>query len=811
MNSRRITAVFTALILSLTAAGISPTAYAKSPQAEYRDAIVRDWSAQERERGREISSDEALAALTERADATLEWLDGEEWAADALVAAVEKELAAAREYLASDEDDRGVVGALQRYLTLREALRKLVLADPAVVGQPILFLTEERFTWQMLHEYFSYYYNKCGMHGGSIRLLTEPGKSFATESLTDGLFPRGVFQTSSLSWDGKSVYFSFADFSETQDPNQPKTNVEALMGLPYVADFDSNYMKDPKGKFNLYKLTIADRKVERLTTGSDDDFDPAETPDGDVIFMSTRRGGYGRCHGHYEPLNVQTLHRLNSETKEVTTLSWHETNEWQPSFLNDGRVLYTRWDYVDRAASKHHGLWTTNPDGTNSEIFFGNYTFDVNACYQGKAVPNSNKVMFIGGAHHLDVGGTILLFDPSKMRYDPETGQDDLASIEFLTPEVPLPETAADGACVCQQYYFSPTPLSEDSWITSYSHEPLGGYLAGTKSCGKLGVYYGDRYGNLELLYENLENNESALYPTPVAARTRPAVVPSTLSKNADPTGTFVLSNVYESLMPFPKDRKIAELRVVQLLPKGPDYQSDNPRVGRPGSANARMFLGTVPVEEDGSAYFTAPANVPLYFQAVDESGRAVQSMRSIVYLQPGENRGCVGCHEQAQTTLTNDSAKRPLASLRDPSAITPGPEDLKPVSYPRFIQPILDRRCVACHDGGENAPAPTLTGEPEEPFTKSYNQLVPYLKWYEWGGATHREIVTIPGECGADISPLSDIITNERHKDIGLTDEERRDVLLWCDLNVPFYGVYDHAEQARQLRGERVAEPELQ
>ena len=200
------------------------------------------------------------------------------------------------------------------------------------------------------------------------------------------------------------------------------TNVDELMKRPYIDDFSSNYMKIGDGKFHIYKMTLDNRKVERLTDGCEDDFDPVEAPDGSVVFMSTRRGGYGRCHGHYEPLNVHTLHRLNHD-KSVTTLSYHETNEWQPSFLQDGRILYTRWDYVDRAASKHHGLWTTNPDGTNSSSLFGNYTFDVNACYQAKAVPDSNKVMFLGGSHHLDVGGTILLFDPSKMRYDPESGK----------------------------------------------------------------------------------------------------------------------------------------------------------------------------------------------------------------------------------------------------------------------------------------------------------------------------------------------------------------------------------------------------
>ena len=789
---------------------LTPCAETPSNVDAYQNAVVEDWTRQERDLGREIGSQEALDALVARTEAFIEWLRDEDWSDDKTIDALSKECNDAKSFLLSKET-RSEQETRERYLALRAKARDAALANPSVSERPIVFLQEERFTWQMLHEYLSYYYNACGMRGGGVYVLKSPGKSFDVESLTDGLFPRGVFQTLSLSYDAKTIYFSFADFSKTQPEDMPKTNVEELMKRPYMEDFSSNYMKIEDGKFHLYKMTLADRAVEQLTTGCEDDFDPVEAPDGSVVFMSTRRGGYGRCHGHYEPLNVHTLHRLNPD-KSVATLSYHETNEWQPSFMQDGRILYTRWDYVDRAASKHHGLWTTNPDGTNSASLFGNYTFEVNACYQAKEVPNSNKIMFIGGAHHLDVGGTVLLFDPSKARYDEKTGQDDLQSIERLTPNIPCPEVDTTGNQVCQQYFFSPYPLSEDAWLASYSHDPLGGYLGGTKSCGKLGLYYADRFGNLELLYQNDENDESCLYPLPLVEREKPAVRPTSIPNDADENvGTFVLSNVYESLMPLPKDRKVKELRVVQLLPKAPDYQSDRPRIGQPGSANARMVLGTVPVEEDGSAHFQAPAKVPLYFQALDESGRAVQSMRSIVYLQPGENRGCVGCHEQTQTTLANANEKRALASLREPSTIAPADEDLRPISYPRFIQPILDRNCVSCHDGSEDSHTPTLTGEIQPPYTKSYAQLVPYLKWYEWGGNTYREIVTIPGECGADISPLSSIINDETHAKIGLSDDDRRKLYLWMDINVPFYGVYEPGEQAKQLNGKKVEEPKLQ
>ena len=782
-----------------------------SPQYSYERAIIEDWMRQENILGRDVASLESLSDLLTRAKSFREWFVEQEWVESNALEKLDEAISQTERYLNSEVSPSQTINA---YLALRKLLRELALSNPSVSGQPILFLQEERFTWQMLHEYLSYYYQECGMHGGGVYVLKEPGRSFAVESLTDGKFPKGVFETLSLSYDGKTAYFAFADFSKVQPDDMEKTDVTALQNRPYVEDFDSNYMTISDGKFHLYKMNLESGQVEQLTTGPDDDFDPVEAPDGSVIFMSTRRGGFGRCHGHYEPLRAHTLHRLTSDGK-VTRISHHETNEWQPTFMRDGRVLYTRWDYVDRNAARHHGLWTTNPDGTNSTILFGNYTFEPNACYQSKAVPNSSKILFVAGAHHLNVGGALVMLDPNKVRYDPETGQDDLSSLEWLTPEIPAPEVERIGNKVCEQYYFSPQPLSEEVWLTSYSREPLGGFLAGTTSCGKCGLYYRDKFGLLELLYQNDRNRESCLYPLPIAERERPRVIPSTLPSadqidSESPTGSFVLSNVYESLKPFPADRKIKELRVIQLLPKAPDYRGNYPTVGFTSSANARAVLGTAPVEEDGSAHFTVPANLPVYFQAIDEEGRAVQSMRSIVYVQPGENRGCVGCHEQTSTALTN-VPKQNLASLRPASQLQPSADDTRPFSYPRFIQPILDRRCVSCHDGSENANTPALTGEIEGRYTKSYNELRPYLRWYEWGGENYREIVTFPGECGADISPLADILVDDVHKDVGLTEIERRDLYLWMDALVPFYGVYDENLQAEQQKGNAIAMPDLQ
>lgn len=787
---------------------------------DFTEQIQNDWARQEKTAGRTVDSPEALSALKDRAEQLLERLTDEEFIADDKAASL-------RENIARCGGDLSALSADEirsRYCALRWAVRDAAFDNPLIKDIPIVFLKADRYVWQLIHEYLSYYYRHTNMDSGELLTLKNPGRSFETESLTDGKFPRGVFATPSLSFDARTLYFAFADFSKVVSENAPKKTLQDIMDRGYDHDI-KNYLAQADGKYHLFAMNLQTGQVEQLTDGPDDDFDPALLPDGDLVFVSTRRGGFARCTGAYEPVETATLHK-RLKSGEIQCLSWHETNEWNPSVLQDGRIVYSRWDYVDREAARFMNLWVTNPDGTGAQILFGNYTEKVVAALQAKEVPNSNKIMFLGSGHHIAVGGPIAILDPTRVKYDPTTGEDTLDCVERISTDIPFPETPVPEApeefhYVSDHYYYSPYPLSEDFYLTAYSHDPNGGYLAhntyGYKgtcgesfSSGKMGLYYRDRFGNLELMYE--DPTVSCRYPIQIKSRPVPAVIASKLPVDKSDFGTFTLSNVYESLVPFPTNRPITELRVFQILPHGPDYPSNTPRLGLAHAANARVYLGSVPVEEDGSAYFRVPARRPLYFQAVDGQGRAVHTMLSEVYLQPGESRGCIGCHEQAQTAAKNVPAMS-QALARPASELQPGPDGTQPMSYPILVQSILDAACVSCHDGSATAYAPDLRGEPDPPFSRSYNNLRPYLRWYQWhSNETIARITSMPGEGGVDMSPLTKILDDKNHGEkVGLTDQQRRNLYLWLDANVPFYGTGDVEGQKRQLAGERIDVSDLQ
>ncbi len=786
-----------ALVAIPASVGAGDAARDSADAAAMRALVLADWELQEKRLGRLPHAPEAIRAAVRRGELLLEDLRTMEGVGNFSADADTLRRLAAQAQGAStlDEPSRRAL-----YEQVRTLVRELALRNPIVSSRPILFMLRRRAVGYMLYEYLGWYYvygndPTSGFKnprvptpepGGGVHLLKNPGRTMEASELTAGRLPPGHYVTLAQSFDAKTVYFAFADPTGRD---------------PYTLPGYAQAPAAPAVKYNTFHLYAMDAdgsRIRQLTDGPNDDFDPCPLPDGGIAFESTRRGSKLRCGGG-SPELVYTLHRMDADGSNVRTLSFHETHEWHPSVLNDGRIVYTRWDYVDRNAAKFHGLWTCNPDGTHPSILFGNHTTRPWACYQAKAVPGSGRVLFVAGGHHANVGGTLLLLDPSRTALDPKSGEDRPEALECLTPEVLFAESQGWP----KSYFYSPWPLSEKYFLVAFSHDPLSGGYTGRHQESETGLYYFDRFGNLELLFRR--KGISAVYPIPLAARPASPVRVGPVQAELGETGEFLLTDVCKSLMPLPAGRRVKQLRVFQIFPKSRTDHADNPRMGHPEQSNARSLLGTVPVEEDGSAYFQAPARKPLYFQAVDNAGRAVHGMRTVIYLQPGERRGCVGCHEPVGTS----PATRPcMAARRSASTIQPGPDGTQPFGFPRLIQPILDRHCVRCHDGstGPDKAPPILTGEPAGRFSKSYEALKPYLRWPSYDGPTR------PGELGADSSPLSAILTGQKHRQhVELPDRDLRLIYLWLDAHVPFYGTYEEDALEAQRQGLAVSPPLLQ
>ena len=710
---------------------------------------------------------------------------------------------------------------------MHQIRRAMVLKNPLFDVGPLVFV--KHVPSAMSHQ-LTQVYGYAARPGGGVFVLDEPGKSMAARSLTEQQFPPGNFMHSEVSFDGKRVYFAFCEADQSPERwRDPKT-------------MDRHY--------HVYEMSPQGTDIRKLTEGSFDHFNPTCLPSGKILLVSTRRGGYHRCGGG--PCYVYTLTLMDpagssNGSPSIYPVSYHETNEWDPTVLNSGRILYTRWDYVDRDAVYYQNLWTVRPDGTDVRTYFGNHTFSPTGIWESRAVPGSDKVVAIAGPHHGMSAGSVILLDTTA-------GVDGSAPITRLTPEVrfpeaevPLPRGVAlpapsefdsrlegawngnrkdrpadrmsevpeeelrwSGHC-----YRSPLPLSEDYFIVSYSFDRLVGE-PGPNIPNMFGIYFADRFGNRELIYR--DPNISSLWAKPLRPRSvlnrlrsqLPPRAVATEDATTKGTGTFYLQNVYESwpVLPDAAADRITHLRVIQVLPKTTP-NANQPRVGMANASPGKQVLGTVPVEEDGSACFEVPAQTPVLFQALDSQGRAVQTMRSLTYLQPGENASCVGCHENRMKSFSGAGSSIALDGV--PATIKPGPDGSNPLSFPILVQPVLDRLCVSCHNSEKPEGGVVLTGEPERQFSRSYCALIERVSYSAWGKPNgNQEPLTRPGVFGARSSKLVRML-EEGHENVVLDEDDWDRINTWIDANALFYGTFDPADQARQLRGERIGGPALE
>jgi len=660
------------------------------------------------------------------------------------------------------------------YLKVRWLKREIALANPLMQFGKMLFCKRVPTSYSHL---VMQYYGWRARAGGGIFTLDRPGRSFRTREITGDKLDDGSVLEPRLSYDARRIVFSYVK----------------CRGKSYQPGNVAN--NGTEGYYHIWEINTDGSELRQLTDGPYDDLMPAYLPDGGIVFSSTRRRGYSRCFGGQfsSRWHIYTIHRMDGDGRNVRILSCHDTNEWFPTVTSDGRILYARWDYIDRDAVTHQNLWSMRPDGTNPIAVWGNATRSPHCSFQAKPIPGSTKFVFTASAHHSVTAGSLAIVDPT-------VSNDGQKAITRITPEIPFPES--EGRNI-REYYGSPWPLSEKYFLVAYSSKPLV-WEPGANAPDALGIYLLDRFGNRELIYRDPKIGSTN--PVPLVARQKPPVLATNLPPDAPATGEMLLTDIYQGLGDIPRDT-IKELRIIQLFPKTTPY-ANNPRMGIAGEENGRAILGTVPVEPDGSARFTVPALKPLLFQALDKDGFAYQTMRTVTYVQPGESVSCVGCHENRMTATPHAN---PMAMRRESSTITPRPFEGRPFSFVESVQPVLDRLCVQCHGKEKTEGKMDLTGGRAGAWTRSYVSLTRNPKLVPRYPARN-QIQTTPvgGVYGALGSGLMKML-RQGHEKVKLSGEELRLLAAWIDCNAIFYGTPNPADQARQIKGEPAPMPEIQ
>lgn len=703
------------------------------------------------------------------------------------VASYEARLTVAAQKLAKLPADAPAEQRRESYLVARQTVRDMSLANPLLDFDDLLFVKRAPGSFTHMSDQ---YYGWWSRPGGGLYIL----KSFKSDDrrlvcLTER-FATGSFLRPDLSHDGRRVLFAYCK-------HYPDLHKE-----PDKLD-KGNVPED--AFYHLFEMNLDGTGLRQLTFGKYDDFDGRYLPSGEIVFLSTRRGHevqcgeadvsddsddalpdcYVRCGGGPErPVAVYTLHVMNSAGKQIRQISPFEMFEWTPSVDRAGRIVYARWDYVDRHNMPYMSLWSTLPDGTNQQAVYGNMTRNPHCVFEARCIPNSSKMIFTASGHHALTGGSLVLLDP-------RLGNDGEEPLTRLTPEVAFPESEAWP----QTYFANPYPLSEEHYLVAWSAAPLPPGTPGKTRqwavagpTNDLGLYLFDAFGNLTLVYR--DPDISSMTPIPVRPRSRPPEIASSVNRMGRQVGTVLVQDVYRGLGSTPRG-SIRQLRLVGL-PVKTHPTMNFPKMGVTRDDPGKFVLGTVPVEEDGSAHFSVPSGVPFFVQALDQDGIAVQTMRSATSVQPGQTFACVGCHESRNSS---PPALPPLASRRQPSAIAPGPEGSWPLEFQTLVGPVLDKSCASCHSPTGEAKEFDLTAE------KAYDSLVGY------GKPSLRDHVLAcysagRSEVGGGAAQTSALVRllRDGHYDVALSPSDWERLFTWMDTYAQRRGSFD-ADQEERLR----------
>ncbi|MCP4379037.1 MAG: hypothetical protein GY794_23045 [bacterium] len=687
----------------------------------------------------------------------------------------------------------------------------------------------KRFTYQSSH-YYTDFIDGCKYYGGGLCVL-----DVKTGKVTDILpkMGKGIFGRFDLSFDAKKIVFDWKANANTgfyiYEVNVDGSGLRQLTFPPKNEEALKKKYKNHKGR-NWCKHSMSFDSYQSAT----EDMHPCYLPDGGIAFISTRCHIGILCDGP-DRLVTTVLYRMDKDGKNMEKLTNSAVSEASPSVMSDGRILYTRWEYVDKGAVSVKCLWSMKPDGSSTIEVAGQEIAFPDSFLHARQVPGvPNKILFLGTPHCPQSGvGTILMVDTNKnIRVKKE-------AYTYITPNSDIQDEPGfsfmingkwkrDRSGKAGKLYMDPYPLSETKFLASV--KPAG-VPWNQKDAYRLCVL--DEKGNDTELYR--DEKISCWQPYPLKARKKPPVLSSVFDKElaSKKLARVNISDVYQGLTGV-KRGTIKYIRINEQIPRpwrsrrfwrGDVAYQQHAVISRGAHHAPKAQWGVVPVEADGSAHFLVPADRNIFFQALDENYMEVQRQRTYINYRPGESRTCIGCHEPYGSAPAA-SAKAPTAMKRKASIAGPQPGEKtgrRTIFYPVDVQPVLDKHCAKCHapkDGKKPKGGLNLSGAPTKLFSVSYEQLTQgnlgrVKKKYLWyvgenypktgnvksvGPKTlgsHSSLLVAmlaPGKvklADARDAKLAEKLIKKHKKKFTLTQGELIKITTWVDSNAQYYGSY--------------------
>ncbi len=691
-------------------------------------------------------------------------------------AAAERKLDAAEAALQSLAADAPAKARRDLYLRVRWTIRGLAFANPLLDFDKLLVC--KRFTQDTYPDVCLNHMPWVSRPGGDLCVVTLAGPEGEPQvrNVLDGRLGPGHVHGMDLWFDADRVVFGYARKKTAEGPRD--------RGRPN--NFRLRRTVEPT---HLFEVGIDGGNLRQLTDSDDwSDLDPTYLPSGEVAFVSERCGCSLQCNEWDKDETSCNLYVMKPDGSGIRRLSASKDGDYLPHCLEDGTIGYTRWEYQERGWAHIQSIWYVRPDGTGADALFKQHLNDPWALEDVRSIPgtDNSRLVCIATGHHTLAMGPVVIVTPSH-------GMNTPLSIRVVTPGVRPPEGGMSGTPVAEGgvadrggLYSTPWPLSAKHFLVAY------GYSNRQTDATGFGIYLIDVLGTKELIYR--DPSISCFIPIPLRPRPQPPILPDV----TDPAGDYAVCALADATRGCEgiEPGQARYLRIAQRLAWPYDNNHGGQRYAEKASPNnwtPVRILGEVSLEADGSAQFQVPADEAVYFQLLDENRMELRRMRSFISFQPGERRGCVGCHETQATAPTDEHFA--LAMRREPVVPAPPPWGTRPISFLREVQPILDAHCVECHSGMKPAAGLDLFGGlTSGGRTTDYGRNVAFdsliaRRLVAWSPVQGDAAVTRPLQFGSHRSKLVEVLRQGAcGRRARLSEEEWYRLVAWIDANAPYH-----------------------
>ncbi|MDR1486262.1 MAG: HEAT repeat domain-containing protein [Planctomycetaceae bacterium] len=449
--------------------------------------------------------------------------------------------------------------------------------------------------------------------GNNLFVLNVANGTAAVKQLTN--FADGYVSDCEVSFDGKTVWFA----------RREQTS-------PW---------------WHVFRINADGTNLRQITNGPYHDVQPVELPNGRIAFSSTRLGTRDEYHGYLST----GLSTMTPDGQDIQVVGFNFGRDSEPSVADDGSVLITRLELFYSRMKTEYNLIALRPDGTQARTIYGPerraFWRNIHGGYGGWFAGGLE-----GGRHRV-----LRLTQPQPFSQD---------NILMTTPAGPVLTKGRHGEELLRQKFLRKGGNDEFVITTAIRLDEKTLLVAAGKKNKimenaqfpkdgvELGIYTMNvADGELKLLYR--EKGVSCFEARALHPRAIPPVISDdSQSRSSNFTGTIFAQSVFHSQEL--RTRQLGKLlRVVEGLPQVTRHATHtipNEFAWKNHGGAFGRDLGIVPLAADGSFAIDVPADRFIALQVLDRDRNVVGNQLVWMNVRAGENKGCIGCHEPAETVV---------------------------------------------------------------------------------------------------------------------------------------------------------------